>query len=152
MQYYHTPRGPRPCRRHPSWRSPWHRKSMKKGMQKRIAQKIPLWAPCWRLRRPKRSIVANLAPKMTPKWSPKWSRGNNGRSSRNMRRHERIACPPPPWGAPFSLIFLRPQTKHQKVNIITPICEPGSKMIPKVPLQGPKMNPKILQKASTNHL
>ena len=44
---------------------------------------------------PQKSIVEILVPKTPPKWSPKWSQGNNGRSSRNMRRHERIACPPP---------------------------------------------------------
>ena len=64
---------------------------------KKISLKqIHIWGPCWRPGRTKRSIVANWAPKTTPKWSPKWSPSNNGRSSRNMRRHERIACPPPP--------------------------------------------------------
>ncbi len=55
----------RPRRRHPSWSSPWHRKSTKKGMQKRIAQKVPLWAPCWRLRPPKND--SKMEPKMEPR-------------------------------------------------------------------------------------
>ncbi len=53
----------------------------------------------------------------------------------------------PPLGAAFSLIFLRPEKEHQKVNIIILIREHGSKMTPTVSLQGPKMEPKILPKS-----
>ncbi len=57
----------------------------------------------------------------------------------------------PPRGAPFSLVFPRPEKYHQKVNIIAPICEHGCKMAPKVPLRVPQrdQNPtKILTKSS----
>ena len=39
--------------------------------------------------------ASQKAPQMTLKWSPKSSQGSNGRPSRNMHRHGRIACPPP---------------------------------------------------------
>ncbi len=89
MQYYHPTRGLRPCRELPSWRSPWHLKSIKKGVQKRIVQKVPLWAPCWRLWRPKRSIVANLAPKTPPKWSPKRTQSDTKREP--AQKHEKLS-------------------------------------------------------------
>ncbi len=95
--------------------------------------------------------MANSGSKTIPKWGPKWSQGHNGRSSRNLRRHARIVCPPP-WGAPFSLLFPGPKTQQQKVNIFAPICEPGSKMTPKSVLpgspNGAKKHPKIIK----NHL
>ena len=44
--------------------------------------------------RPKRSIVPTWAPKTLPKWRPKRCQVDKCRHSRNMRRRERIACPP----------------------------------------------------------
>ncbi len=58
----------------------------------------------------KKNTVANLASKIVQKWSPKWSRGDAGRPLRDMRRHDRIACPPP-LGAPFGLVVYRPTQK-----------------------------------------
>ncbi len=49
-------------------------------------------------------------------------------------------------------IFPTPEKYHQKVNIITPICEPGSKMTPKVPLQAPRQETQIHKKSSKNRL
>ncbi len=40
----------------------------------------------------------------------------------------------------------------QHVNTISPFCEHGSKITPKVSLRAPQMEPKIFQKASKNHL
>ncbi len=74
----------------------------------------------WRLFCPpgrhKGSIVVNLAPKMTSKWSPKWSRSDEGRPSRNMRRRERIACPPPPGELRVRSFFRDRQKGTQKVT------------------------------------
>ncbi len=57
------------------------------------------------------------APKITPKWSPKWRHGINGRPLRNMRRHRRIACPPPSGSSIFAHISkmqnIAPQITHK---------------------------------------
>ena len=63
------------------------------------------------------SIVVPWAPQITPKWSPKWSQGNNGRPLRNIHRHGRIACPPPPIGElHFSSSFKDQKTYNKNIH------------------------------------
>ena len=146
MQYYLVARGAPPPPQTPLLEVAVAQKTLSKRVSKNASQNRYLFGvPVGDSGDQKRSIVANLAPKITPKWSPKWSRGNNGRSSRNMRRHERIACPPPPGSSVFAH-FPTPEKYRQKINIITPICEPGSKMTPKVPLQAPRQETQIHKK------
>ena len=47
--------------------------------------------------------MANLVPIMAPKRTPKVISRADDRPLRNMRRHGRIACRPPPVGDPLSL-------------------------------------------------
>ncbi len=81
----------------------------------------------WSKRRPKTSIVDPWPPKMTLKWSPKWRQGKNGRPLRYMRRHRRIACPPPSG----SLIFAH-FSKMQNISPqITHTTRQFNKSVPK---------------------
>ncbi len=127
----------RPSRRHPSWRSPWHLKSMKKGIRKRIAQKVPtlgtLLATPATKKEYSRELGSQNGSKMEPKMEPRQQRPI-------LTKHAQASTDrmSPSLGAPFSLVFPRPEKYHQKVNIITPICEPGSKMAPKCPSGFPK--------------
>ena len=65
--------------------------------------------------RPKRSIVANFAPNMNSEWKPKWTQSDNGRPSRNMRRHHQIVHLLP-FREPNFVFFFESYNKSQKLK------------------------------------
>ncbi len=153
MQYYHPPRGAAPPPRTPLLEVALAPKIHQKRYARTHRQKGPSSGILLATPATKKEYSGELGSQNDSKMEPKMEpRQQWPTLTKHAPAWTDCMSTHPPWGAPFSLIFPRPEKDHQKVNIITPICEPGSKITPKVPLQGPKMEPKILQKASQNHL